>query len=117
MRMKVSVMGLEHELVIDDEELRKQCEKWEYDSETTQGLFCKWERQMFVANSMEDEQKAQTLVHEALHAIGSLTGQMSLAHSTTKNELFVDAVASGIVSLLKNKELYRLLGKLLGHSP
>ena len=100
MRMKVSVMGFEHELVIDDEELRKQCEKWEYDPETTQGLFCKWERQMFVANSMEDEQKAQTL-----------------AHSTTKNELFVDAVASGVVSLLKNKELYRLLGRLLGHSP
>lgn len=66
-----------------------------------------------MASDIDSEQILQTVLHETLHAIGSITGHEILAHSTVKNELFVDALANGILSILKNKEFYDFIGKAL----
>ena len=114
--MELEILGYKHKIIIDSKKLRSECENWDYDPEVTQGLFCKYERQILVASDIDSEQILQTVLHETLHAIGSITGHEVLAHSTVKNELFVDALANGILNVLKNKEFYEFIGKALNFS-
>ena len=113
--MKIQLLGFQYEVFADENELAKTCDEYEIDSNITYGLHVAEERKILVSPNLSDTQFVQTLFHELLHAIGSISGHAELAHSSRKAEYFVDAIANGILSALQNPELYLFVGMKLGH--
>lgn len=109
------MLGRTHQIIVNEEKLAEACDTHNVDADHTTGLFVADTRQIYVSPHQEPEDVAQTLIHETLHAIGHITGQVQLSHSTRKNEAFINAIANGIVDLLKNEKVYYFLGYLLGH--
>lgn len=114
MKIETQILGVNYTIYISEDKLRKACEENNLNAEDTQGLHVWWNREIYVSDLLEPWQLAQTLIHELIHAIGNITGHSELAHSTRKNEYFVNAIANGIVSALTNPELFMLLGSSLG---
>lgn len=116
MTIKLTLFGRDHTIFIDDEKLKEACENNNIDDpEYTTGLFVADAREIYVSTAQEPEDVVQTLLHETLHAIGHITGHVQLTHSTRKNEAFINAIASGILDLLKSKEVFATIKALLGH--
>lgn len=115
MTFKASILGREHLVHISDVMLSKACEDNNVEVEGTTGLYVSDRKEIFVSTAQEPEDVVQTLIHEALHAVGHIAGHTILSHSSSRNEAFVNAVANGIVDLLKSKEAFVAIGTLLGH--
>lgn len=114
-RIRFILFGKEHELVLDEKKLQQACEEQNIDPDHTTGLFVVDNRTLYISPHQEPEDVIQTLIHEVLHAIGHITGHIQLTHSTRKNEAFINTIAHGIVDLLKNREIFLLIGTLLDH--
>lgn len=115
MNFKVEIFGREHAVYLSDSKLAKACEDHDVEADGTTGLYVSTEREIYVSTAQEPEDVVQTLLHEVLHAIGHVAGHTILSHSSAKNEAFVNAVANGILDLLKSKEAFVTIGTLLGH--
>lgn len=114
--MKVNILGFEYEILIDESKLEKACEENNFEISITWGLHDIETRKIYVSSALNDEQIIQTLLHECLHAIGTIAGHAVLSKSTQKNEAFIDAIANGLLSILKNPQVYSEIGKRLGHT-
>ncbi|MEM2120620.1 MAG: hypothetical protein QXR93_06030 [Archaeoglobaceae archaeon] len=113
--IKCEILGREHTVFFEEEKLEKACEDHNYDPEDTTGLYVADFREIYVSPAQDPLDVVQTFFHECCHAIGHITGHVILQHSTRRNEAFVNAVANGFVDVLRNREIYFLIGKLLGH--
>lgn len=113
--MEISILGFRYKVYIDEDKLRNVCEEEDIDLETILGFHVAHEKTIYLSERLKDDQIVQTLLHELLHAIGSIAGHEKLAHSTTKNEFFVNSIANGLLTVFKNQKLYLFVGMKLGH--
>jgi|YNPBryunderm2012_1023409.scaffolds.fasta_scaffold00224_37 hypothetical protein len=114
--ISVRILGVPYRIICDEQKLSEACEEEGLEIETTQGLHVAYDLEdarIYVSPLLSRTQFAQTLFHEVLHAIGYITGHESLRHSVRKNEHFVDAIATGLVSFLANEQARRLVDLLL----
>lgn len=114
MKFEINILGVEYTVYIDERALENACEELDFDIETTHGLHLDGTREIFISERLEDWEQVQTLFHELLHAIGTITGHENLAVSKQKNELFVNAIANGITTALANPEVLYFVGTKLG---
>jgi len=79
-RRKLTILGVPHSLVISDKALEEYLEDTEYAVDDIRGLYDDYDRRIFVREGMNSYQTALTILHEWLHAVGSVTGQTTLAY-------------------------------------
>lgn len=115
MKFPLKIFDVQYQVYLDDEEaFEKACEQYDIDPKITQGLHLDMTRRIYVTSKVPPEEQAQTLLHELLHAIGTICGHAKLAVETQANELLVNAVATGLAQALSNPTLYKVLGEKLG---
>lgn len=103
--MKISILGFDYDVVFDKKQLERICEEHDFDPDNTWGLHDAENRKIYISPVLNAEQTVQTLLHEILHAIGTITGHRTLSQSTSRNEAIVDAIANGLLTVLKNKDV------------
>jgi len=107
--LNLKILGLDYEIVIDQQKFDKACEEANFKLENTFGLHSWFDRKIYIKPGLDRQTFQQTLMHEIIHAIGYLMGNELLAMSKQKNELFVDALANAFVLLLNdNKEFLEM---------
>jgi len=114
--ISVRILGVPYRIICDEKKLSEACEEEGIEVENTQGLHLAYDLEdarIYVSPLLSRTQFAQTLFHEVLHAIGYITGHESLRHSARKNEGFVDAIATGLVTFLESEQARRLIDLLL----
>jgi len=114
--LKVSILGVPYTIVCDEAKLAEACEEEGLEVENTQGLHIAHDfatRVIYVSPLLSPAQWVQTLFHEVLHAIGNITGHWRLGHSNKANEMFVDAIATGLTSFFLNKNVRKVIEKIL----
>lgn len=109
MQLKLKILGLEYDILVDEEAFNDACEEANFKTDNTFGLHSWFDRKIYIKPGLDKHTFQHTLMHEVLHAIGYLMGNELLVMSRQKNELFVDALANSLVLLLKdNKEFLEL---------
>lgn len=110
--MKLNILGVEYDLIIDTKKLLEYCEKYDCDEATTQGLFLEYERKIVVRDDLAPEQILHTIFHEIVHAVAEITGHPSLTDSK-KGEGLANVLAHGFLGALKSREFRRIISKYL----
>lgn len=110
--MNVNILSVDYDLIIDTKKLLEYCDKYNFDKDTTQGMFLEYERRIVVRDDISPEQIIHTILHEIIHAIAEITGQTML-NGSKKGEGMTNALAFGLVSVLKNENLYNIFGQYL----
>jgi len=114
--LKVHILGVPYRIICNEAKLAEACEEEGLEAESTQGLHIAHDfetRTIYISPLLSPIQWVQTLFHEVLHAIGNITGHWRLAHSNKANEMFVDAIATGLTSFLLNKNVRKVIEKIL----
>jgi len=109
LQLKLKILGLEYDVLVDEEAFNDACEEANFRYENTFGLHSWFDRKIYIKPGLDKHTFQHTLMHEIIHAIGYLMGNELLAMSKQKNELFVDALANAFVLLLNdNKEFLEM---------
>lgn len=107
MEFTINILNVPYRVIIDSNELKKVCEEYDTDPDTISGIFLEQPAKILVASDIPHSLQVHALFHEILHAIGHTIGNKDLA----EDELFVDALARALASVLESKQLLKFLMK------
>jgi len=113
---KIEILGVPYTVICDEKKLAEACEEAGLEVEDTQGLHVAHDlesRKIYISPLLSPTQWVQTFLHEVLHAIGNITGHLILSQSRSKAEAFVDAVATGFTTVLKNHRVRQIIDLIL----
>ena len=94
----IKILGARYK-VIKVSGLREDEERW--------GDVCVATQTIRIDPALSEYMQAQTLLHESLHGIAHMTGELRLYH----NERLIDLLATSILTLMRdNPQLRKLIG-------
>jgi len=113
MKFNLSILGEQYTVEIDESAITETCEDLGIDVESTTGLHLSDYHKILVSPLQDSQEVVQTLLHEVLHAIGTVSGHTILAHSTRKNEAFVNMLATALTQLFNQENFMNFINNHL----
>lgn len=90
-RLDLTILGVKHKVYIDNNQLAKYLEDDDYYTvDDVRGLYADDVRAIYVRSDLDPLDTVRTILHEWFHAVGFITGHVSLASGTQKCDRFVD---------------------------